>query len=600
MQRDKNPRKESRASVPRKETRASVSRKDTSKLLLPKLSIKKRVKEPAKETHSSDKSCSKVEEQEQITLEDIALPIPKILFPFPPPPIDYSEPEILFPYPPPVRFRDVQSFLNDLSDSELSSTSVVSAAINQNVTWFASTLNLLTNYASLEQVALEIIYHEMRYSAENIFDILTAYKDFQEQQTAKLFEKHSVDAPLDLSDDIAALANEDIKIIGNFYSDDEMNLIEQVRTLPDDVDYDMHSMCEQSFDQEMNDENTQAQIECEQRCDEPMSNSDEASEIVSVQIEPQNDSGLGSEPHSETELKLLPDHEPTNEKTILSQEAETSIPVKQLQQTVHQIEEISENIPTAFEEKLVSDIQIISDSDESKQLQEPVQQIEENSENTPTALVSESFIQIISDSDDSDDIEVTATQRFTEGETFMIRIIVVESPSCFWFQNDDKALRKLMTQIKLFYTKLDDDKLKISAKDFKRGECIAADFYGIWHRARIMSKADKKGNVKIFFIDYGSKSEIHFTKARYLLRKFSQISPKALQGKLSGVIGKDGFWTAQSIEAFKQMTTRKELMIKVVYFSEQKEVLEMKIYNEKSKSIADALVAAGFAVNQLI
>lgn len=194
-----------------------------------------------------------------------------------------------------------------------------------------------------------------------------------------------------------------------------------------------------------------------------------------------------------------------------------------------------------------------------------------------------------------DDIEIVGEiERFPKGEKLTIRIIAVESPIRFWFQYEEKTLRKLMKEMNQTYSALKCGQLILDRDDLSKLKYVAVDFLGIWHRASVNSVPDINGNVAVTFIDYGTNTNLHISNCRYLLQKYSRRAAQAIQGKLNGVRSNEGGWTTHSIEKFRKHVTKKYVDCSVVGYCKQQNIVEMKIHVE-SVSIGEQMIKDGIA-----
>jgi hypothetical protein len=178
-----------------------------------------------------------------------------------------------------------------------------------------------------------------------------------------------------------------------------------------------------------------------------------------------------------------------------------------------------------------------------------------------------------------------------------VKVSMIESPSKFWFQDcvADTVMANLMRSIQKVYSSRND--MIIAKDDLRSGLIVAAGFNGTWYRAKIVEVLEE--NVRVDFIDYGKVKIINNSDIQYLLEDFLSEPAKALQGKLSGIVPKQGDqWSYDSTSSFYDRVANKKLF--AVIKQHKDDVFEIEIREQESSmtSISEYLVFQGLAVRE--
>lgn len=122
-------------------------------------------------------------------------------------------------------------------------------------------------------------------------------------------------------------------------------------------------------------------------------------------------------------------------------------------------------------------------------------------------------------------------QKLLEGE-IDIHISEVFSPIHFWFQQGVGAER-LMDRMEKVYKELNERALIISEKNIQPGLLVACylEEFTDWHRAMVINRIDEKGNVRLFFLDYGTVGFVKLRNIKYLFKTFLKYPRMAHRGR---------------------------------------------------------------------
>lgn len=176
-----------------------------------------------------------------------------------------------------------------------------------------------------------------------------------------------------------------------------------------------------------------------------------------------------------------------------------------------------------------------------------------------------------------------------------IYVAEVHSPFKFWFNMDEgtncKDLDLLMGDLDYFYRDPDTKKeYKMHPSDVLAGRACAACFYNRWHRGEIVGSFDAKSKkAKIFFIDYGTTSDVSIEKLCHLPKKFAQLPRQACRGRLALVapIANEDAWRfgapPDTTACMLQFVTDQHLYAKVYAYEESDRILHLMIYDVNAR-----------------
>lgn len=92
----------------------------------------------------------------------------------------------------------------------------------------------------------------------------------------------------------------------------------------------------------------------------------------------------------------------------------------------------------------------------------------------------------------------------------------------------------------------------------KIGHVCAAKIFDVWHRGEIID-APKDGQVRIFFLDYGTNYCIDVNDVKYLLTEFVKTPRQIFRGCLTGIQPSDKslFWELEATREMLNIVTNK-------------------------------------------
>lgn len=182
---------------------------------------------------------------------------------------------------------------------------------------------------------------------------------------------------------------------------------------------------------------------------------------------------------------------------------------------------------------------------------------------------------------------------------FEVHMVVVFSPSQFYFQYGEQTIGALMNELNHLYSIIPKDDLVIDVTNIKPGLIVAAKVYDSWHRAQVMLKPDDRHNVMLFFVDFGTQIAVNVSDIRYLLKVYAVEPSKALRGSLFGICPKDEAdeWEPFVRQQFFARVANKKLFATIKSYFEEGNVYELELNETVSgvMSVNEQMVLSKFA-----
>lgn len=183
--------------------------------------------------------------------------------------------------------------------------------------------------------------------------------------------------------------------------------------------------------------------------------------------------------------------------------------------------------------------------------------------------------------------------------TIAVRVTNVYSPSQFWFQYGFETLRPLMRDLQDFYKSLPVNDLIVPSQKLIPGFVVAAEVFGIWHRAQVIDEPNLNGDTNFLLIDFANNAFVHKSHIRYLLKHFTNDPKKALRGSMVGACPKNDNdeWSMKSRKRFFDMVSGKKCFATIRSYRDVDEVFEMDISDQADAPMncAQLLVFVGLA-----
>ena len=158
-------------------------------------------------------------------------------------------------------------------------------------------------------------------------------------------------------------------------------------------------------------------------------------------------------------------------------------------------------------------------------------------------------------------------------------IMVIESSSVFGFQYDEEGLSRLVTSMNDFY--VSNESLRIEKQNLTSGLHVAANIFGCWHRAKLLSITEGD-QIKVEFVDFGTCSEVSLRDVRFLSREFASIPIKYLRGRLSAISKASWSSEAGSEENLFEKALNQKLSAKVRGFFNAEKSYELELMKPNS------------------
>lgn len=162
---------------------------------------------------------------------------------------------------------------------------------------------------------------------------------------------------------------------------------------------------------------------------------------------------------------------------------------------------------------------------------------------------------------------------------FEIHMVVVFSPSQFYFQYGEQTIGALMNELNHLYSIIPKDDLVIDVFKIKPGLIVAAKVYDSWHRAQVMTQPDDEDKVMMLFVDFGTQIAVNVSDIRYLLKVYAVEPSKALRGSLFGICPKDEAdeWEPFVRQQFFARVANKKLFATIKSYFEEGDVYELEV-----------------------
>lgn len=163
---------------------------------------------------------------------------------------------------------------------------------------------------------------------------------------------------------------------------------------------------------------------------------------------------------------------------------------------------------------------------------------------------------------------------------FEIRMVVVFSPSQFFFQHGEKTIGALMTELNQFYDDIiPKDDLVIDRFNIKPGLIVAAKVFHSWHRAQVLTAPDEDDSLTVLLLDSGNQIAVNVSNIRYLLKVFTAEPSNAVRGSLFGICPKDKAreWSPLVRQEFFEKVANKKLFAIIKSYFEEDDVYELEV-----------------------
>ena len=197
-----------------------------------------------------------------------------------------------------------------------------------------------------------------------------------------------------------------------------------------------------------------------------------------------------------------------------------------------------------------------------------------------------------------------------ELEYFLLVVAHVYSPGHFyWFLRQNlAAIETLTDDMNVFYNV--NSHYEISPEEIYIGQVVAAQYSDrMWYRGRVV--ACREGQLKIFFLDYGSTLNVDMEKVRHLHVQFTKLPIQGLRGRLFGICpvsNEQSKWSVESSKYFLSLVMGSKMTgSKVIAAATMKQEFDesemlpvfaltlIDTNSEKDIDIADCLVEKGLA-----
>lgn len=180
------------------------------------------------------------------------------------------------------------------------------------------------------------------------------------------------------------------------------------------------------------------------------------------------------------------------------------------------------------------------------------------------------FDDVIQDPD-----EKLVAQPILDGE-IRISLSEVFSPIHFWF-NHNETIKDMEDQMEEDYGKLKDRQLAISDPNIKQGLLIAALYAKKWYRASVVNPVNDKGEVRVFYVDYGTVDVVSKHCIKLLYKKYLDTPRLSYRGRLVNLKPTFGqrHWDFKTVDKMISKFSSIPLRASVVSYNVDSEVYEL-------------------------
>ncbi|XP_055643324.1 tudor domain-containing protein 5-like [Toxorhynchites rutilus septentrionalis] len=172
--------------------------------------------------------------------------------------------------------------------------------------------------------------------------------------------------------------------------------------------------------------------------------------------------------------------------------------------------------------------------------------------------------------------DATFPETIAPKQSMKIFVTEVHNPNRLWFhigENTEK-IDDLMNEIEVFYTQLHKEEWRIKAANAVVGLFCAAKYNGLWHRAKIV-EAYLQTKVKVFYIDYGTVSEVELKDIKFLAKCFAQLPAQAMRASLAYVKPAAHRWTRNASLSLLALVYEKLLYAYIVDVDRKDNVIDV-------------------------
>nr|XP_029728400.1 tudor domain-containing protein 5 isoform X2 [Aedes albopictus] len=152
----------------------------------------------------------------------------------------------------------------------------------------------------------------------------------------------------------------------------------------------------------------------------------------------------------------------------------------------------------------------------------------------------------------------------------------VHNPHRFWYHMGENAnkIDELMNEIDDYYSHLERQEWRLTPSSVAVGLYCVAKFSNMWHRAKIVSDL-MHNKVKVFYIDYGTVSEVELKEVKFMAKCFSSMPAQAMRASLAYVKPVGHRWTRDASWSLLSLVYEKILYAYVVDVDREENFLDV-------------------------
>lgn len=189
-----------------------------------------------------------------------------------------------------------------------------------------------------------------------------------------------------------------------------------------------------------------------------------------------------------------------------------------------------------------------------------------------------------------------SNQAIQSGALFEGYVVHVQNPKHFWIRTKEQnsKFEEMMKEITDYFSKVQLNE-EIFEDPVPGALCCAMyEMDMSYYRALVVDTLEN--GAEVFFIDFGNTEKVPSMLIKKLPKKFAVQQEYAVHCALAHVSPIEDTWTTAASDFFRQVTSNKTLLVRVIHRKNGKSIVDLFEQGEENgKSIADILTASNMA-----